>query len=214
MNLRRFSYINLQRCNIGFKHKLTDWSYAEWTNAIAGEAGEACNVTKKLLRLRDNLAGNTKPGEDDEGTLKRKAARELADVIIYADLTMQALGFSTSDVVVAVFNEKSRQLGCDITFEEGPRESRLDGKVYGELYRNKDGKRIPDDEFIAFRPQDNALPATLEFYYQECKRLGADEPQLEAIVELADRVLRWRKANPNRCKVPDVDPGEITILPE
>ena len=36
---------------------------------------------------------------------------------------------------------------------------RMDTKVHGTLIKNKDGKEIPEDELIVFRPADNAVPA-------------------------------------------------------
>lgn len=111
MDMKRFSKVNRQRCVEDFEHDLGDWSHAEWTNAMAGEAGEACNKTKKLLRHRDGIAGNTKPEDRDEATLRRAAAREIADTIIYADLAIQALGFDTSEVLRETFNAKSDELG-------------------------------------------------------------------------------------------------------
>jgi hypothetical protein len=42
----------------------------------------------------------------------------------------------------------------------------LDSKVHGTLIKNKDGKEIPPDEFIVFRPHDNAVPAMLAFYHR------------------------------------------------
>ncbi len=120
MNLKEFSKLNLQRCTSpqAFNHALDSWSPAEWTNAIAGELGEAANLTKKLLRHRDGVAGNVKAEDQDIESLKRRAVRELADVVIYADLAVQALGFDLSDEVRAAFNEKSEQLGCGIKVEE------------------------------------------------------------------------------------------------
>lgn len=121
MDLKKFSAINLQRCTSpeGFNHPLSGWSLAEWTNALAGEVGEACNVAKKILRHRDGLAGNVKPEDLDEAGLRDRLASELADVIGYADLVMQALGRDTSEVLAANFNAKSRALGCPILFLEG-----------------------------------------------------------------------------------------------
>ena len=87
---------------------------------------------------------------------------------------------------------------------------RLDSKVHGTLIKNKDGKEIPADEFIVFRPSDNALGATLVFYLGQCMTLGADKAQIEAVHGLLTRVHRWRAAHPDRCKVPDVEPGELS----
>ena len=114
MDLKAFSKMNLARCESpeAFNHKTGDWSPAEWTNAMMGEGGEVCNLTKKLLRHRDGVAGNMKAEDKDVASLRARAAKELADVIIYADLAMQALGFDTSEQVREVFNQKSRDLGC------------------------------------------------------------------------------------------------------
>jgi NTP pyrophosphatase (non-canonical NTP hydrolase) len=59
-----------------------DWSIAEWTNAMAGEAGEACNIAKKMIR------GDY--GDDVELGVG-ELMDEIADVVIYADLVCQRL---------------------------------------------------------------------------------------------------------------------------
>lgn len=116
MELQLFSKINRERCTSpgGFNHTLDTWSYAEWTNAIAGEVGEACNLTKKLTRHRDKIPGNIKKVDQSVDILKLRAAQELADAFIYIDLAIQALGFNTSKIVRDKFNDKSRQLNCKI----------------------------------------------------------------------------------------------------
>jgi NTP pyrophosphatase (non-canonical NTP hydrolase) len=111
--LRDVFAVNLARCvsQDGFNHPLDSWSIAEWTNAIAGEAGEACNIAKKLIRFRDQVRGNTKPGDTNEVDLRHRLALELADVVIYCDLTARALGVDLEAVTVEAFNRKSEQLG-------------------------------------------------------------------------------------------------------
>jgi len=86
---------------------------------------------------------------------------------------------------------------------------KLDSKVHGTLIRNKDGKEIPEDEFIVFRPADNACLPTLSYYLSTCESLGAAPAQLEAVKALIERVWKWRQAHPERCKVADVEPGEL-----
>lgn len=85
----------------------------------------------------------------------------------------------------------------------------LDSKVHGRLFKNKNQEEIPPDEFIVFRPHDNAILPMLLFYQSQCDQLGADAVQLAAIDALIARVLRWRRAHPERCKVADVEPGEL-----
>ena len=86
---------------------------------------------------------------------------------------------------------------------------RLDSKVHGTLIRNKDGLEIPEDEFIVFRPADNVVPETLEFYRLLLIKQGASPEQVDAVIALEMRVETWRKAHPGRCKVADVQPGEL-----
>lgn len=52
---------------------------------------------------------------------------------------------------------------------------RMDSKVHGTLIRNRDGREIPEDEFIVFRPSDNAVPRMLEFYRNLLVLQGASE---------------------------------------
>jgi len=86
---------------------------------------------------------------------------------------------------------------------------RLDSKVHGTLIRNRDGLEIPEDEFIVFRPSDNAVEDMLIYYLGKCQTLGASPEQIEAIHKLLARVRAWRAAHPRRCKVADVEPGEL-----
>ena len=83
-----------------------DWSIAEWTNAMAGEAGEACNVAKKLIR------------GDYEGDIELGIGElldEIADVVCYADLVCQRVGRSLEIAVRNKFNEVSDRIGVDVT---------------------------------------------------------------------------------------------------
>jgi hypothetical protein len=119
VDLRLFGKVNLERCTAsnGFGHALDSWSIAEWTNAMMGEGGEACNLAKKLLRHRDKVAGNYKAEDKDVKSLKLRTAKEICDAIIYADLAIQSLGFQTADLLVEVFNAKSEQLECPIHYD-------------------------------------------------------------------------------------------------
>ena len=116
MDLVKFSETNLKRCMsvTAFNHNLETWSPAEWTNAIAGEVGEACNLAKKLIRHRDGIPGNIKKNDLSRDDLKERIAHELADVIVYADLAIQSLGYDTTMVLRYVFNRKSKQIESDI----------------------------------------------------------------------------------------------------
>jgi NTP pyrophosphatase (non-canonical NTP hydrolase) len=92
--LRKASY---ERATSAFGHEegLTDWSPAGWSNAMAGEAGETCNLTKKILR-----DGLDSVDPEDLGD-------EIADVVVYADLLATRMGFRLEDLVRRKFNKVS-----------------------------------------------------------------------------------------------------------
>ena len=54
MNFKELREKNKARCNEYF-HALYQWDFSQWTNAMAGEVGEACNFSKKLLRLNSTI---------------------------------------------------------------------------------------------------------------------------------------------------------------
>ncbi len=97
---------NLTRCNVSFNHDIYSWSVAEWTNALAGEAGEAANFGKKIIRK------GTAFEELNDDELTESLGRELADVVIYADLVAQRIGKDLGQLVAETFNKKSEELGA------------------------------------------------------------------------------------------------------
>lgn len=109
--LEKLRAVNVERCERpdGFNHPLGSWSFLEWAGAMCGEAGEASNVAKKLIRIRDGIRGNP-AGTTDPG-LRAKLAKELGDTIIYADLLAAAAGIDLSEAVRTAFNDKSDEIG-------------------------------------------------------------------------------------------------------
>lgn len=85
----------------------------------------------------------------------------------------------------------------------------LDQKFHGVLIKNKDGTVVPPDQWMVFLAKDNAFPATLKFYRQECERLGAAPEQLVAVDGIIERLSKWREENKSLCKTPDVHKGEL-----
>lgn len=77
---------------------------------LAGEAGEAANMCKKLKREELGLKGSRVD--------KEKLADELADVVICADLIAMDLGIDLGDRVRRKFNESSEKNGFDIFIGE------------------------------------------------------------------------------------------------
>jgi NTP pyrophosphatase (non-canonical NTP hydrolase) len=108
LTFRRLSIVNAARCDKWQMGK--DWSIAEWTNSLSGEAGEAGNVAKKLIRIRDGMIGN---GDMSKEELEKKLEHEIADVVIYADLISYKLNFDLGKAVQTKFNKKSEELGFE-----------------------------------------------------------------------------------------------------
>lgn len=118
LTFRKFSQVNRARCESeeGFNHNLSDWSTSDWFLAMLGEFGEAANIAKKLNRVRDGIPGNT----ETEDELRVALERELADTFIYFDLLCQSVGVDVGDVVQAVFDRKSKQIGYPSVFVACP----------------------------------------------------------------------------------------------
>ncbi len=96
LSFEQLRQTNVPRCEQVF-HKLTDWSPTDWSNAMAGEAGETCNLTKKLRR--------------GEVIATERIAMELADVVIYADLLAARMGIDLGEAVRVKFNQVSEKRG-------------------------------------------------------------------------------------------------------
>jgi hypothetical protein len=80
---------------------------------------------------------------------------------------------------------------------------KLDAKFYGTIRKVKDDTVVPEDQWMVFLAKDNAFPPTLQFYYEECVRLGADAEHLAAVERTISRVKVWREVNQSKLKVPD-----------
>lgn len=99
---------------------VTDLPVEWWTNAMAGEAGEACNVAKKMSRLRLGIGGRWNKDADQQiDALRERLKREIGDVIIYAGLLATREGLAFADCVTASFNEKSDEIGSPLKLREG-----------------------------------------------------------------------------------------------
>lgn len=83
-----------------------DWSLQEWSNAMAGECGEACNITKKI--------GRGDYGSQPTIQAISDLADEIADVVIYADLLAARAGIDLGAAIVRKFNLTSDKVLSDI----------------------------------------------------------------------------------------------------
>lgn len=99
----------LRRANVSRKVRwhgeADEWSGADWSNAMAGECGEACNIVKKLRRheTHTGTAYNTPEAE----ALMPMLADELADVVTYCDLLADKYGIDLDRAVREKFNRVS-----------------------------------------------------------------------------------------------------------
>lgn len=81
----------------------SDWSDAEWLQAVVGELGEFANLRKKVLR-GDLLMADALP----------ELADELADVAIYLDLLAFRLGVDLGAAVASKFNRVSLRVAANV----------------------------------------------------------------------------------------------------
>jgi hypothetical protein len=77
------------------------------------------------------------------------------------------------------------------------------------------GHTHTEHDSVLFLAKDKALPATLEFYKQECIRLGAEPPQMLGVELLIERVKKWQETFSNNVRVADIDlpVGESILRP-
>lgn len=81
----------------------SDWSPAQWLQAMVGELGEYANFRKKFER-----------GDITEAEFQEAAAKELADVQIYLDLLAFRLGIYLGRATLEKFNEVSLRVHSPI----------------------------------------------------------------------------------------------------
>lgn len=111
LSLKAFSIVNAQRCEKWHKGNSSNWRLSDWATALAGEVGEACNVIKKLNRIRDGLLGNKQ--SDSSASLYAQLGAELADSFIYLDALATAAAIDLADEVRKKFNATSEQYGFE-----------------------------------------------------------------------------------------------------
>lgn len=105
--LRAVNAARAARWHSGFPYD-DKWSGADWSNAAAGEMGEACNVVKKLRRQETGGRGAVDPDYD---VLLSDLGDEIADTIIYLDLLAAYYGIDTAEAVARKFDAVSVREG-------------------------------------------------------------------------------------------------------
>lgn len=114
MTFKEFMDTNRARCE-SMAQALDGWLPSQWSNAMAGEVGEACNITKKMDRIwpaNQFKQSWNKPEDSRMDVLNERLKRELGDVVIYADLLASRQGMTLEECVRTAFNEKSEEIGA------------------------------------------------------------------------------------------------------
>jgi len=107
--LSEISARNLQRANAWHPGGLEDWSITDWSNAMAGEAGEVCNAVKKLRRIETNVQQKKGPERREEAVAA--IAQEIGDTFLYLDLLASRLGINFAEAIQHTFNRVSIREG-------------------------------------------------------------------------------------------------------
>lgn len=81
----------------------SDWTPAQWLQALLGELGEYANKRKKFER-----------GDISEAQFRHYACKELADVMIYLDILSYQLGIDLAMATAEKFNLVSDRIGCQV----------------------------------------------------------------------------------------------------
>lgn len=81
----------------------SDWSHAQWMQAVVGELGELANLLKKVDR-----------GDFTQESMQSEIADELADVQCYLDILAMRLGVDLGAATVSKFNRVSARVGCAV----------------------------------------------------------------------------------------------------
>lgn len=103
--LERLRSVNVDRMRRWHRGANEEWNGADWSNAMCGEAGEAANIVKKLRRHETGMGRSY--NTPDLEALHAKLGKELADIIIYADILGWYYGIDLPSAVVEKFNEVS-----------------------------------------------------------------------------------------------------------
>lgn len=106
--IRDISAVNRQRCE-RWHEGMEPWIGSDWSNALAGEVGEACNVVKKLRRLETGARGRQSELERDG--LLDALALEMADSYLYWDLLGHHFDIDLPLAIQTKFNRTSREFG-------------------------------------------------------------------------------------------------------
>jgi hypothetical protein len=92
---------------------------------------------------------------------------------------------------------------------QGDLKGELDLKVHGTLVYEGQGIEVPPCYYVVFRPHDNSFLSVLRKYRDVRELLSDGREKLAELDDLVSRVVAWRDQHPERCKVADVQDGEL-----
>lgn len=173
-----------------------NWTLADWSNALAGEVGEACNVVKKIRRPQLGTVGNS----SDAATYYEQLETEIGDVLIYLDLLAKAAGMELSTCVMRAFNEKSEKLGMPVRLAAAPT-----GPAQGWNEAARSCAKLIEDGVIrkvAVPYRNDGVPSKNDrcehgrWMYEDC----------EACCAVAIRALAGPEPHSGTCDVPSSSP--------
>lgn len=112
LTFSEFSTLNRERASHWHDADLLDgdWTLADWSNAMQGEAGEAGNVVKKMRRIELGAQQAEYQDWDEDSTrgdLLARLWKEIGDTAVYLDLLAQAVGQNLGFCVALAFNRTS-----------------------------------------------------------------------------------------------------------
>lgn len=85
----------------------SDWTPAQWLQAVIGELGEYANLRKKFER-----------GDISEEEFKLLGGKELADVVTYLDILAGQIGVNLGRATLDKFNEVSERVKSPISIRD------------------------------------------------------------------------------------------------
>lgn len=138
-----------------------NWTLADWSNAVAGEVGEACNVVKKIRRTELGTTGNKKPTDAYYDQLET----EIGDALIYLDLLAAKAGLTLDGCVSRAFNEKSAELNMPVRLlarsPDGVREALPIREAVADAIKAASGLSPLWGSDVALKSADAAIAAYL-----------------------------------------------------
>jgi NTP pyrophosphatase (non-canonical NTP hydrolase) len=86
----------------------SDWSLSDWSNALAGEVGEAANIIKKIRR-----------GDVSLEEIRGELGKEFADILAYLVLLAYQAGVDLEDAAIEKWNDVSERVGYSVRLSKG-----------------------------------------------------------------------------------------------